>query len=365
MLLVLAWAAFAIYGTIHVVLLTGLLRLRRGGSQRQPSVSVVVAAHNEETHLPKCLQALLTQTYPKDCMEIIVVNDRSTDCTPDILRSFAEQSDALVWLDVEATPSGTSPKKYALQQGIARATGEWILTTDADCVPPPPWIHHMSRHFVPSVGLVAGPAPLEPGRTLLSRIVALDSLATALVSAGTLGHNRAVTCAGRNLAYRKQTWQDSGGFEGILHSLSGDDDLFLQHVWRRTPWQLTFCLNAQAAVPSTAPETMRQFVRQRRRHISAGKFYARHVQVGYALFHLANFFLVAFWVYAALAETHLLWATCFLGMKLAIDFTGLALIVTRLRHAALLIYFPLWELFFLFTQLCVAPLAFVGKLKWR
>lgn len=96
-----------------------------------PSLSVVVAAKDEEHNIGPCLTALLNQDYPN--LEIVVVNDRSSDRTGEIARDLAACDDRLRVVDIEALPEGWCGKNHAMQRGIEQTTGEWILMHDADC----------------------------------------------------------------------------------------------------------------------------------------------------------------------------------------------------------------------------------------
>ncbi|RMF60847.1 MAG: glycosyltransferase, partial [Calditrichaeota bacterium] len=166
----------------------GLFRLRRQTTAGKPRVSVVVAARNEAKNIGSCLQALLRQTYPRDLTEIIVVDDRSTDETPQLISVYQQRNPGLLLSKRLTAPEpGVSPKKRALQEGIVLASGEIIQTTDADCVPPPRWIEQTVALFTAEVGIVIGPAPFFPGPSLASKILALDNLAAAFVAAGGAG----------------------------------------------------------------------------------------------------------------------------------------------------------------------------------
>jgi chlorobactene glucosyltransferase len=109
--------------------------------QQPPLTSVIIPARNEARNIRRCLAALLAQDYP--CYEIIVVDDRSTDETPSILREIqAEQSGRSVpdhpdWPLLQVVegadlPAGWAGKPHALHQGVAVARGQWFCFVDAD-----------------------------------------------------------------------------------------------------------------------------------------------------------------------------------------------------------------------------------------
>jgi cellulose synthase/poly-beta-1,6-N-acetylglucosamine synthase-like glycosyltransferase len=97
-----------------------------------PRLSVVVPARDEASAIGRALESLLAQDYPD--LEIIVVDDRSSDATGNILRDLAARNPRLVTLRVDELPAGWLGKNHALWRGAEHATGEWILFTDADVV---------------------------------------------------------------------------------------------------------------------------------------------------------------------------------------------------------------------------------------
>lgn len=263
------------------------------------------------------------------------------------------------------TPENISPKKYALSQGISKATGELIFTTDADCTPPPEWISATVPYFNDDVGLVMGLAPYATNGHVLSKLISLNGLAAAFVSAGAAGWNVGVTCTGRNLAYRKSLFNEVNGFHKINHSLSGDDDLFLQLVKKLTPWRINFCLNPNTAVPSPAAHNLSTFISQTRRHVSASKYYNKLLQAAYLLFNLANIYFFSFLIFSFVNPKYLLPALSFFGLKLILDLVSLVLISKKVKKWYLLFLFPVWEIFYLLNQILIAPLGFIGKAKWK
>jgi hypothetical protein len=99
---------------------------------RSPPLSIVLAARDEERSVKESVASILAQDYP-GMLEVIAVNDRSTDRTGELLEELATSyPDRLRVLNVESLPEGWLGKTHALYTGATRATGEWLLFTDAD-----------------------------------------------------------------------------------------------------------------------------------------------------------------------------------------------------------------------------------------
>lgn len=135
------WLALATAATL-LVLITELARNGRAllhlrdvapfHEAGAPRVSVVIAARNEARNIEEALRSVLRQQYP--ALEVVVVNDRSTDSTGAILDRLAGEHPALRVVHIAELPPGWLGKNHALYAGAARATGELLLFTDADVV---------------------------------------------------------------------------------------------------------------------------------------------------------------------------------------------------------------------------------------
>jgi hypothetical protein len=130
LLTLVVWLAGAIEMGIGTRRIALLRELPVPAPERLPPVSVVIAARNEARNLEPALGSVLAQRYPG--LEVIVVNDRSTDATGAILERLAAADPRLRVLHVRDLPPGWLGKNHALQHGAEGARGEWILFTDAD-----------------------------------------------------------------------------------------------------------------------------------------------------------------------------------------------------------------------------------------
>src|SRR5690606_28923075 len=105
-----------------------------------PKVSVVVSARNEEEDIAACLESLIALEYPKDKLQIILVNDRSTDRTAEIIQEYQKKSDLIEFYDTKGYETHLEAKARGISYGMKHATGEWVFITDADARVQKRWI---------------------------------------------------------------------------------------------------------------------------------------------------------------------------------------------------------------------------------
>jgi len=254
-----------------------------------PFVSVIVPARDEQDTIETCVGSILANRYPLDRFEVIVVDDLSRDATAERGRSLAAAHAAVpAGIDEpDVTDEGRvrliqmppdlersrAHKKRAITQGIEQARGEIILTTDADCRVPREWIQEMVRTFSDDTALVSGPVLYPAKGTLAQKAQALEFLGLVAVGAGAIGIRRPNLCNGANVAYRKDIFQALGGFSGIDHLTSGDDELLMQKIAYSTSHQVRFCPSPLAAVITDGAPSAWAFFEQRRRWASKGRHY--------------------------------------------------------------------------------------------
>jgi cellulose synthase/poly-beta-1,6-N-acetylglucosamine synthase-like glycosyltransferase len=235
-------------------------------------VTILIAARDEEDNIRKTIDDLMSQDYPRDLTEIIIVDDHSTDNTAAIISSYANRGVKL--LQLEAGQVLNSYKKKAIAEAIRRSTGDLMVATDADCRMGPQWLSTIVGYFeAEGMLMISSPVTYFQETTLFERMQTLEFSFLIGIGASFIGNNRASTCNGANLAYRKDTFYEVGGFTGIDDLASGDDELLLQKVAARFPGRIGFLKNREAIVYTHAKPNLESFLQQRRRWASKSTKY--------------------------------------------------------------------------------------------
>ncbi len=263
-------------------------------SEKKTNVSVIVCAHNEEDNISGCLEALLAQDYPKKNLEFIIVDDRSTDKTGELIDIYRKKDKRIKKITITDILAYFAPKKRAIDTAIKQAKGEIILLTDADGRPSPNWVNEMNAHFTDSTDMIIGYAPynIEPTYSIPKKLLALEYLSHAAVAAASTGIGIPLTCVGTNMGYRKKLYEDVNGFGEYKHILSGDDDLFLTRVREFNRYSINYVTSINSQVKNDPPATIDKFIQQRIRYASKGLLYPKNVSLGLLLYFTFNVLLL-------------------------------------------------------------------------
>ncbi len=253
-------------------------RLQERQKNRLPlPFSVIICARNEADNLRMHLREVLHQDYQGD-WELIVVDDASSDETPQILSNFQQEYPRLKVLRLETKPF--PGKKYALEQGIAASQYEQILLTDADCAPASTqWLAGMAEVMGSRLEteIVLGYGPMRLSTEPINPWVRYETAMTAMQYFSFASIRMPYMGVGRNLAIKKSVFQRVGGFAPHQHIPSGDDDLLINAG--ATARNVATCLEPDAFVFSSGKKTLREWLVQKRRHLSAASAYRWQHQI--------------------------------------------------------------------------------------
>lgn len=273
----------------------------------QTKISVIIPARNEENNIGKLLEALKNQLYPKGLTEIIVVDDHSTDNTASIVQQF--QFARLIHIKEDTI---NSYKKKAIETGIAAATGELILTTDADCIPSTNWLQTIASFKEEKKSVfIAAPVVINCNSSVLQIFQAMDFMVLQGITGAAVTKEKMSMCNGANLAYERKAFYDVNCFTGVDHIASGDDMLLMHKIWKQNPGKVQYLKSKEAIVSTEPMKTWKSFFNQRIRWASKASMYNDKrilpvlllvylVNLSFAVLLVAGFWNKYYWLYAAI-----------------------------------------------------------------
>ena len=184
----------------------------------RPEVSVIVPFHDSAEYLPRCVEALLAQSYPAS-YEILMVDNNSTDESAEIIRQYPR---------VRLLQEQQQGAYVARNTGVASSRGAMLAFTDSDCVASSEWLKELVAPFSdPAVGLVQGRRIFGDDRSALSMLAAYEAEIHAHIFSGEdhgplFGYTN-------NMAVRREIFDRCGPF---LQTARGADSVFVDRVVR-------------------------------------------------------------------------------------------------------------------------------------
>ena len=332
------------------------LKPKNKAENNQP-VSVIICAKNESKNLKNKLELFINQQYSK--FELVLINDRSTDDTLEVLHWFINTYDerlkyrniSVKIVNIQENEQFWGSKKYALTLGIKAATNELLLFTDADCEPVSPfWIQEMIARFSDKKTIVLGYGGYRfIKNSFLNKIIRFETLMTAIQYFSYAKMGVPYMGVGRNLAYTKSQFFAVSGFANHMHIRSGDDDLFINQI--ATKKNTEVCYTPNSFTISEPKTSFEEWSLQKRRHISTASFYKFHHKLLLGLFYLSQ---NLFWVLAVILlifQYQLYWILGIVGFRFLFTFIVIGLSAKKLNEKKLLLLSPILELFLILSQL--------------
>ena len=331
-------------------------------SEPAAKISVIIPARNEENNIGALLRSINDQTYPKDLFEVIVIDDNSTDKTVEIAQQFP-----FVKLISLKEYSINSYKKKAIEVGIAAATGELIVTTDADCIVQPQWLTLIeSFHKQTSAVFIVAPVAINSNLSLVQVFQALDFMVLQGITGASVHSKMLSMCNGANLAYEHKAFHSVNGFSGIDHIASGDDMLLMYKIWKQYAGRVQYLKSKDVIVSTQPAQTWNEFFNQRIRWASkADKYDDKRIFWVLLIVYLFNFSFVALLV-AGFFNSYYWWSLLFLfAAKTLIELPFIISVASFFNKKHLLKYFILFQPLHIFYTIVAGWLGKFGSYKWK
>ena len=334
----------------------------RSGNTASITISIIIPARNEEENIGTLLKALQQQTYPKSLVEIIVIDDHSTDRTASIVSAFAGVK--LLALEDDAI---NSYKKKAIEKGIAAASGEWIITTDADCIPPPAWLQTIvSFKEKTDAGFIVAPVVFGYSHQPVQLFQAIDFMVLQGITGASVHKKMHSMCNGANLAYDKQLFFEVNGFAGIDYIASGDDMLLMHKIAKKYPGKIHYLKSREAIVSTQPMQTWKQFLNQRIRWASKATHYDdKRIIWVLLLVYLFNLSFLMLLVAGFWMPSSWLLAACLWIGKTIVEWPFIYSIAGFFGNKSLLKYFFFFQPVHIFYTIISGLFGQLGKYEWK
>ena len=228
-----------------------------------PTATIIIAARNEEDKILRTLESLNKLEYPEGKLQIIIVDDQSTDRTPQIIDYFIKDKNRFEKITTEEHHTKLIGKMRALAYAIKEAKGEVILTTDADCEVKPLWAKTVCSYYQDDVAIVTG-VTTQVAKNWFGGMQAIDFVYLLTAGAGTTNLNVPVSCIGNNMSYRKSAYDEVGGYEKLPYSVTEDFTL-MNAIYNLKKYKVIFPVDDQTLVTSIPCRSLKSLIRQKKR----------------------------------------------------------------------------------------------------
>ncbi|PWJ59066.1 cellulose synthase/poly-beta-1,6-N-acetylglucosamine synthase-like glycosyltransferase [Dyadobacter jejuensis] len=331
---------------------------------KEPSsfFTVIVPVRNEANNIGKLLQDLIRQDYPSHLYEVLIMNDGSTDATAQLVEEIIRNTTRQIHLVELPSDPSKSPKKRAIEHGIKMAKGSLITTTDGDCRMGPHWLSSIDSYYQSTAcRLISGPVTFLEPQKLTDHLQIIEFASLVGSGACSLVAGFPSMCNGANLTYEKRTFMAVGGYSGVDHLASGDDEFLLHKIADQFPGQYGFINDPEVIVSTAAHQDWTSFYRQRKRWGSKWKHYTNPTPKILAIFiFMANVSMLISVVLALFGCISLSDLAIICLLKCLPEWIFLTPILGFLKKRSSIPYIPLTQLLYPF-YVCLFGLAAQDK----
>ncbi|MCS7109667.1 MAG: glycosyltransferase family 2 protein [Candidatus Micrarchaeota archaeon] len=230
------------------------VRAKARRTKFEPTVSFIIPAYNEEKTIVATINSVLQSDYPKEKLEIIVVNDGSTDRTAEVVKAIKDKR-------VKLINKKNSGKADSLNKGIEKARGEIIVTLDADSYIEKDSLRKMLSYFKEDVAAVTSAVKVKEreNMTFLEKLQRLEYLFTIFNRRLFAMINGVYVTPGPFSAFRREIFEKIGGFDP--NNIMEDQEIALRI--QAANYKIESCMDA--VVYTDVPKDFSSFMRQRER----------------------------------------------------------------------------------------------------
>lgn len=335
--------------------------------QQSPNlkIAVIIAAKNEAAYIERCLQSIIEQIYPKELLEIILVDDASEDETYHLAEKTLSTSGISYRIIQNKTPLG---KKQSLKLAIEASTSDFIVCTDADTFSySNKWLSTIANYAEQTKKeFIICPVAIHHSNGVLSALQEIETSILNLFAIASVNCSAPFLCSGANMAFSKKMFYQTGAYSNHIHISSGDDVFFLEDVKQKSPEKIGYLKSKEALVYTYPEKTITALLHQKLRW--SGKIFVSKNLINW-LSALIITFANAIWLYAVFytvnAPQNAGFALIFMLSKLLIDILLVFLAASFITVKASLPMVVLVGILYPIYALGVAVLAPIIKPKWK
>ena len=323
-------------------------------------VTIIAACRNEETNIPLLLRDITAQDYPREFFELIVVDDNSVDSTYDT----AIRSDGI--RNIRVIKNTGEGKKAAIRTGVRVASGNLIITVDADSRMKAGWLRTIiSFYEEEKPDMIICPVTLKGGKGFFHRFQELEFLSLQGITAGKAAAGDPVMCNGANLFFTKKSFEEHS-MELHEEFVSGDDIFLLHGIKKDNQNRILWLESGNAIVTTQTSPSPRSFLSQRARWISKAGGYNENSTRLLALITLTAVLLQLFTLIGGIFDQKflILFASAF-TLKSLPDYLILKNTTTRYKREILMRWFFISQFIYPFYVLAVVSAFISGKSSSR
>lgn len=359
-----AIAATLFYFLLHILFFIGFLRsnsLRKNENNTNISISVIVAARNEEKIISNCINSLKNLNYNENNLQIILVNDKSTDSTKSIMLECTKNCKHFIVIDSDDTTNkNLKGKANAIDSAIKIATGDIILMTDADCIVPENWVSETVKYYTEKVGMVCGFTKINYKNSFFAKLQALDWIYLQSLASCSSGIGKILSCIGNNLTFKKQTYIDIGGYESINFSVT-EDLALMRRINSDKKYKVVYPINYDCGVITEECKTIKELYNQKKRWFKGGLGINYLGWILGAELYIVNLILI----FGLLIFDSYLFLIL-IGLKVISEILIMLPVYIKFKFKNLFYYFPLFQIYFSVYGLLL-PFTFLlsPKINWK
>lgn len=318
-----------------------------------PTVSILVSGRNEEKVIGTCIRSLINLDYPKEKLEIWIVDDISTDNTANVVTGLIKDQDHIQLLSTESYKTHLKAKARGISFAAKHAKGDWLFITDADAEVHPQWLKKMLSGIDEQTGTIAGMMTIKE-RDFLSVIEKMSWGYTNPFAFGAAGYGLNFVCVGPNMAIKRSIYEEQGGLEKADFNIA--EDLAIFNMSAKAGYKGLAHNSKETTVLMEPIETFKQIISQQRRWIKGPFEHGWEYGIGVVIvFGFSFLYVIAILLGLFIAPKAALIAMC---VKAIIE--SMVIVIERfmLGQKRMIRYIPIMY-FYLYFIFLLLPISFM------